>query len=88
MQVVNNIDFKKNYSERMSPLFELGNDSLMYNFKKETYDKLDFENDDIDELIRLAVDDSCMDTDEDSCEKYEERLYYASIHAVYVLGIL
>lgn len=88
MKVVNNIDFKKNYSERMSPLFELENGSLIYGFEKKVYDNLDFENDDIDELIRLATDDICMDTDEDSCEKYEESLYYASIHAVYILGLL
>ncbi len=88
MQVVNNIDYESNYSQRMSPLFELGKESLICKFEKDTYEKFDFGHDDIDELIRLATDDSYSDIEVDSDEKDGYRFYYATIHAVYALGMI
>jgi hypothetical protein len=75
---------EKSYSEKLQPLFELGSDFLVRN--RFNYDKFEFTQDDIDELIGLATDNSYKFIDYKEHEVLVERFFYGTIHAVNVLG--
>ena len=75
---------EKNYSKKLQPLFELGSNSLTRN--NFNYDEFRFTEDDIDELIGLATDSSYKLINYQENEELVERFFYATIHAVNILG--
>lgn len=75
---------EKNYSKKLQPLFELGSDSLRRN--NFNYDEFKFTQDDIDELIELAIDSSYNLINYQEYKELVERFFYATIHAVNILG--
>jgi hypothetical protein len=88
METVEKIDIESKYSDKLRELFELGREPLMNQTDLEIYTKFNFVEDDIDELIDLALDESYNFIDYDKFEKESDRVFYATIHAVNVLGIL
>lgn len=79
---------EENYSLKIQPLFDLGREPLMQAYDKFNYKKFGFVNEDIDELIKLAVDDSYEDLDYEKYKKESDRFFYATIYAIRVLGEL
>jgi hypothetical protein len=88
METVEKIDIELKYSDKLRELFELGREPLMNQTDLEIYTKFNFVEDDIDELIDLALDESYNFIDYDKFEKESDRVFYATIHAVNVLGML
>ena len=88
METVEKIDIESKYSDKLRELFELGREPLMRQTDLEIYTKFNFVEDDIDELIDLALDESYNFIDYDKFEKESDRVFYATIHAVNVLGML
>lgn len=79
---------EKNYSAKIQPLFDLGREILLGNSHKVDYQKFGFVEEDIDELIKLALDTSFEDLDYDKYKKESDRFFYATIHAVRILGVM
>lgn len=74
------------YSPKIQPLFELGFDHLHHNDPCLDYSRYGFETEDMEELISLALDDSDQDFDYDEYREEIDRFYYATLHAVAILG--
>jgi len=79
---------KTDYSKKIEPLFELGQEHLMSKYNPKVYKKINFDNEDIEELIELATDISYEDIDYEEHKEEYDRFFYATIHAIYVLGTL
>jgi len=88
MQTTKNIDLESKYSEKIQPLFELNRDGYMDEKSVNEYTKFNFTKEDIPELIELAMDDRSEEIDYELYQKESDRLYFATIYAVRVLGKL
>ena len=77
---------EKNYSQKIQPLFDLGRESLLNKRDNLDYQKFGFVEEDIDELIKLALDTSFEDLDYDKYKKEFGRFFYATLHAIRILG--
>jgi len=91
MKTIKNIDLESKYSEKIQPLFELGREPLMSSAKQANYQEFGLTKEDIPELLKLALDDMYDSIEEEEYKLYEkelDRFYYATIHAVRVLGEL
>jgi hypothetical protein len=91
MQITKNIDFKKDYSAKIQPLFKLGRKLLLNSEKQLKYEKFGFTNEDIPELLKLALNNIYNEIEEEELELYKkevEEIFYASIYALYILGKL
>ena len=91
MKTTEKIDLESKYSEKIQPLFELGRKPLMSSEKQPSYEAFEFTKKDISELVKLAlydVYDSIEGKEYDLYEKELDRFYYATIHAVKILGEL
>ena len=82
------IDLKSKYSEKIQPLFELDREGYMDDDTLNGYKKFNFTKEDISELIELAMDDRVDKIDYELYEKESNRLFFAGIYAVRVLGKL
>jgi len=82
------VNLEENYSTKIQALFELGREPLMRKHSDKTYEKFGFTDDDIDELIELATDNSYKEMDYEEYEEESDRFFYATIHAIYLLGTL
>lgn len=80
-QNMEKINFKKDYSEKTQILFEIDD------FDK-AYEKLEFVETDIDELIKLALDNRSEESDYERYHKESDDLYFATTYAVKILGKL
>ncbi len=86
MENIEKLDFEKEYSEKIQPLFELGREPLMSSTKRPNYDKFGFTKEDIPELINLAMDmkyDEFYDYPE--YKREVDRFFYATVYAVRIL---
>ena len=84
--------FRKDYSDKVQQLFDFGREPLMSS-RFPNYSSFNFMQDDIPELIKLATDyryDLYSEDEEhnDDNEYIYDELFYASIHAVNILGLL
>ena len=79
-----NIDFKEEYSKKVYKLFELGYEFLTENDELD-YKKFGFNEEDIEELIRLSLDTRYLISNYGFTEEQEETLYFAGVHAINVL---
>lgn len=77
---------EKNYSEKIKQLFELGREPLMYASKELKYDRFNFTSDDIEELIKLALDESDENLEYEKYQEIIDRFFYGTIHALNILG--
>jgi len=83
---------KKDYSVKVQQLFNLGAEALIDSYMPD-YSQFDFTQDDIPDLLRLAVDNrydefyNGTEGEDDDIYIYDE-LYFASVHAVNLLGLL
>ena len=83
MQTTKKIDFRKEYSQKIQPLFELTN--IDFN---EVYKKFNFTKEDIPELTKLALDNRSEEINYELYHEEADRLYFASSYAVIALGKL
>ena len=88
MQTIENIDLESKYSEKIQPLFELNRDGYIDEKSVNEYTKFNFTKEDIPELIELAMDNRSEEIDYELYQKESDRLYFATIYAVRVLGKL
>lgn len=83
------LDFEKEYSQKIQPLFNWGRKPLMNIYNRPDYEKFGFTKEDIPELLRLAIDIRYEDFyDYEEYEKEIDRFFYATIYAVEILGRL
>jgi hypothetical protein len=87
MQTKEKIDLESKYSQKIQQLFELGRESLM-NREIPSNEAFQFNKEDIPELIKLATDYTYEDIDYTKYEIFGDRLFYATIHALNILGKL
>jgi hypothetical protein len=87
MQTKEKIDLESKYSQKIQQLFELGRESLM-NREIPSYEAFQFNKEDIPELIKLATDYTYEDIDYTKYKIFGDRFFYATIHALNVLGKL
>lgn len=73
------------YSQKIQPLFELGEENL-FKYDATIYEKFDFAEEDIEELIRVATDESYDLVDYERYKLESNRFFYATIHATYILA--
>lgn len=84
--------FRKDYSAKILQLFDFGEEPLRHT-RLPDYSKFNFTQDDIPELLKLATDDRYdlfyLSTEGEDCDAYiYDELYFASVHAVNLLGLL
>jgi len=73
MQTIKKIDLKKEYSKKIQPLIELGFKGLSYGEDRLDYSQFNFQQEDVEELIALAIDTN-------------EELSNAPFHAMHILS--
>jgi len=81
-------NLEKKYSEKTQTLFELRREPLMQGFKPNFYEPFGFDSEDIEELLKLALDEEYFELDFEEQEEETDRFFYATIHAVRVLALL
>ena len=79
-----NTDFKEEYSKKVYKLFELGYEFLVENDELD-YKEFSFNEEDIEELIRLSLDTRYLISNYGFTEEQEETLFFAGVHAINVL---
>lgn len=80
---------RSQYSQKISPLFDLGREGIVRTNQQLNYaQKFGFTDQDIPELLRLAQDKEIYDFDYDDISEDEDLTFFAVIHAWYALSEL